>query len=1261
MLTKLKQVYKQTNSVLIGCFLVAMFATGMSTGAGAAGILHPSWRGNPEVQSRLPYVRDDDRCYSTFSTGSSAISSFLGNSGVSTILKAIDPSFKEPKFGLVNAIVRLPIYDWDQSGIEAADAINGFSSRAARPVGYAEEFKFDITPVPSLAWLKGLAENPDSILSVTGKVANPFLYQQASILGSNGLPVWRLFSGINNQIHDYNPIDGNYSNNPFKQYADSAGAGSLPDKYVKQAYERAYKDKVVKILGKVADYTNPAWGMQRAERHNVRFLTRDKYISSHTDVLELAAQRAIDKTKSSGAIEGTKAAVQKVVEQAVREMPAAARDKGLPVDNAQPGDNKFINHWNGGRRFGGGEPRVRVVTDDSAYGRVLSQLRDNGAINEGDVSTNFGGLAQKGRNKDLKDIIEGSFNFQNSLNGMVQGEVDSSRRGALLGAVNELGRYANYPSGSLAGIADRLESRIGNIAGRVFGPTGRLADIQVRASDQYAMCYEYANAPDIGKPGAVPKVPSYAFSVPNTQLPIVIPGWLFSIQSMLIGKGPSFDGITLLFQGSYNNKMMLDCYGRGNTNTLRQDKNDFIGGASLSTLFELLGALVGAVDDDTKQKAAWQTIGFFIETATGSPTLLDRVKVPYVRQINYYNGLFNVFQVTKPESVVLPPGLEDREIDWEHSKLTWMEGIRDGRFFKVKDANHDSSTNADVYFPHIFLRLKKPHNLKETITPRDLTPDGTKGVETELSVHKGGYRDRSEPYNTHRTKNSGPIKESKLRVAEVVIKPGKTGSEIRDNDFYQHKGQLRFGNGTDVNGLNSGEICRFYRERLGDDNVAECNDGDNNEQALTAPVPGLRVLRNYAEGSGQISLGKIRRDIPAETPPGTKFCYALYIDKIDNDIKYQGSRYYGPHAHNFNPNYYAYPQKRYLSRAHCLISGYKPSLQVRGGDAIINGDVFTATNRKDRLGGAGGQRTYGSWAEYGLLVKGSMPNGQMASGGLYRVGYAPNNAFDPHGYLTFANSHKAVGSGSYTNYGKFKSGRIEDGVERLQTFFGLRQPQAKLISSSGCLQGDTIVLRDCQTGDYRVQGRNHYKIDGSGFDANRARSLVFLVDNRVKLEFINDVTLPNDYESVNDISQIVFTPSTTSTGWSSYQVDITPTAKNIDAWILNPRGAVNTCYMAGSTSDTPRSYLTPNSTDKQPHPCYDNRLTINGPVSVSTIYLRRSGGVDQNQNPPHTLRQSIAGETFNLRPDAYIWALNQVSGSGRKISTTQVRDLPPRY
>ncbi|MDO4684463.1 MAG: hypothetical protein Q4B06_02030 [Candidatus Saccharibacteria bacterium] len=1261
MKTKLQRLLQRTDMAVLGCLLVLSLSLGLANGAGALGngTIHPSWRGNSLTRGAN---RDDDRCYSFFSAGSTALSQSLPISGINALIGAIDPAMgkiQEPKFGLVNAIVRLPIYDWDQKTPEKANAINGFAERDAKPVGYANEFRFDITPVPSLAWLSGLASDPQSITSIFGKTANPFLYQQASILNPRGTPAWRLFQGINNQTHDYSPANHKYTYNKYKQYAEASGAISLPDRYFKDEYEKReqyIKELLVRYVRYAADQPH------RAERHVAFGLPDHKkpLTTNYPQVVEDAVRVGMERRKreASGDSAFNEDGIRKSFLYALQDMPDSARRNGMPQSLF---GNEYIDHWNDVRitkpdRFGRDKttivPRVFFATDDEMYNKVK-----NGAGSYNAATPGLGGLEH--HSGDLMNVINDSFNFQNGVNSQLQAGMPGNATNNLRDMQRELYRYRNYSGSDLSSIADTIEVRIGNLASRLFGPTGKMANVQVRASDQYAMCYEYANAPDLGRHGAVPKVPSYAFSVPNTQLPIVIPGWLFSIQSLLIGKGPSYDGITFLFQGSYNGKMMLDCYGRGNTNTLRQDKEDYIGKYSLKTLFELLGAVFGAGDDDTKQRAGWQAIGFAIESLTRNWKLLDHIKVPYVRQINYYNGLFNVFQVTDRSSVVLPPELADREIDWERSKLTWMEGIRDGRFFTMgREANHAKSTNADTYFPHIFLRLKRPHNLRGEVRASNLTPDGTKGIKAEVSVKKGGYTDTVHPYDKHDTTNSGPIKHTKLRVVEVVLKPGSAGKKIRAHGFEQrYIGQhgLYFNNDRPVNGLNDDEICRFYRERLGNDAVVSCDDGDNREKALTAGEPGIRTLSGYDNYTGTIKLGTIVRDIPPETPPGTKYCYAVYIDKMDNDLKYPDRRYYtrGNSTPNFNPGYYAHSYKRYLSSAECIVSGYRPSVQVRGGDAIVNGYVFTETNRKDRLGAAGSQRTYGSWAEYALIGSRWIEN--MASGGAYRTGLSDAFDYDPYGFLTFSNQYTARRmTGNRTSFGSFKDS-VNDGVDRLQAFFALRQKGA-VTPIAPCIDGTIIRLSRCGSQRYTLPKKANYKIDATGFDAKKATTLVFYVGDKARLHFINDVKLPESYVHRRELSQIVFVPATTT---SKYLIDIDARVSQIDAWLLNPQGIINTCYVEGVATDTPRSRSGDGS--DVPHPCYTNRLVVNGPVAVKKLYLRRSSGEDQHNQPPYELRQSISGETFNLRPDAYLWALGQVDAGQYTFTTVQTVDLPPRY
>jgi hypothetical protein len=65
-------------------------------------------------------------------------------------------------------------------------------------------------------------------------------------------------------------------------------------------------------------------------------------------------------------------------------------------------------------------------------------------------------------------------------------------------------------------------------------------------------------------------------------------------------------------------------------------------------------------------------------------------------------------------------------------------------------------------------------------------------------------------------------------------------------------------------------------------------------------------------------------------------------------------------------------------------------------------------------------------------------------------------------------------------------------------------------------------------------------------------------------------------------------------------------------------------------------------------------LTVNGPVIANRLLMYRTYGAEAGQ------RSGDPAEVFNLRPDAYLWASGQQSGSG-KIRTVQTTELPPRF
>ena len=108
------------------------------------------------------------------------------------------------------------------------------------------------------------------------------------------------------------------------------------------------------------------------------------------------------------------------------------------------------------------------------------------------------------------------------------------------------------------------------------------------------------------------------------------------------------------------------------------------------------------------------------------------------------------------------------------------------------------------------------------------------------------------------------------------------------------------------------------------------------------------------------------------------------------------------------------------------------------------------------------------------------------------------------------------------------------------------------------------------------------------------------------------------------------------------KINIDESVTNVDAWLVAD-DAINTCYTA---SNTARDW-------RQADRC-DKPLRINGPVVADTIHMRRTAG-SQSES---TLGD--AAETFNLRPDAYLWAMNR-AGASKSISTSYIQELPPRY
>jgi hypothetical protein len=1161
----------------------------------------------------------DDYCYSSLAVLGEKSKQFGAYAGA--IGGANMGGFSQ---GLVNALVRIPIYDWDQdvpqqplygtlNTTNKTIPYNGkgeFAPKLARtdapvnsvrPIGYVDAFKFRVTPVPNVMWMADYATTqlPYDIgmlsMFVTGQnpvpmpreaVANPLMYQRLAVINSYGTP-----SNIMGA-----KVPDAYKNNPSEA---AAGIGS-----------------------------NTSAEMPASEKQRLQ-------------------QQYEQEIRAANAENGTTISDAEVRRQAAAKVKA---DEEAYILEKQREQANIYDQY--GQSFATDEQRAQYEALKAEYERQAAPLRVRAAKTQwvwiALPPGNYPTADAKRAQKELDQLTK-NFNEQaRSINSSVADNQDkySSFQGKRPDFMSALRDGSNTVANSLVNTVIGLSSHLYS--------TG---EYTVSKSQSLDNCYEnYEEA----QTGGVNKVPSYAFSVPDAGVPITFPGIVYTGIALLMGKNwnpapmPSMSGVTFYVGGSMNGKDMLDCYGRGKQGTIMPG-NVTLGNNWDEKIFWIVPIAAAA---RAAEAALTASTGLPPGTITNLPS-------PKFIIEKYHNGISFGFSVN-PGSIAMPDYLKSREIDFDKSVT---QSIDLANLF-TNSMWHEDSQNGRVLTPNLFIKLKKPY----TITPRPVEghehprPDGSTAVEVPIEVSKTGFKDAPKYEDKYgsggKTYASDGRSFTNARIMKMKLEPGITGLDsIRKQPYYGHNTPDLIDGFADENGAG---ICNYLegklREKEASGKLVEC------EKVEDHPI-------KMEDGQGRKELLRHLVDIPAETPPGTKFCYAMYLDVYDNDMKFRaagsdaeaersGQNYWYSKTANWNSDYEAKRDKRMLSKVECIISGYKPSLQVRAGDMIVKGNTATETNRKDDLGSTETpkqKRTFGSWAEYGLFAGGSVSGAKMGSGAKYRVGQkTPENPFDPQGLLTFSNRY-SLGT---TNFGGFKDA-IQDGFGQVTAFFDNRLEAAKPVNETGasCFDGTTVHLRDCASGDYRLKGSTDggsrtYKIDGSGLEGQKDKSLVFMVGENVTVELTNNIKTPSNYDTITELSQVVFTSEKKTGSHAKYLVNIADAATRIDAWLINPTGAINTCYYGGGGQDTPTAII-PGEPIQQ-HPCYANRLIVNGPVVAERFFLRRSGGQDQNPagNPP---MQSIAGETFNLRPDAYLWAMNQPGKANQKFTTVDIKDLPPRY
>lgn len=849
------------------------------------------------------------------------------------------------------------------------------------------------------------------------------------------------------------------------------------------------------------------------------------------------------------------------------------------------------------------------------------------------------------------------------------------------GVVDGAGQYVdpntgqmndNYQPGSQNGINDLVSGALGFASNQYYVDGSKPAD----------NCYEtmYSNN----------KVPAYAFSVVGANYPpITIPGTFYSLFTILAGKGPSFDGMTI-YPPSMNGKDMLDCYGRYTTPTMALTSHRM--GDPPRDIEEMIWFGISWAADLAVVAPQFAWAGIFAPPLIFAAMLLPqnwfmrRLPTPHSKFITYHNGFSFAYTLSR-KNIKLPEHLKNRAIDFGKSSEFYVDLVR---LLNPNPTTHFETENSKMYNPNLYLTLKKPYELKSEISIDGsvLKPDPKldgREVSVTVDAAKTGFdagTNRSNPYDRDSTDKGGPTFEyrdgddaddepelnvfSRARVYRVELKPGISANAIdvdklknpgnQDDKYYGH--------------LNNQDPCALLTDKLTNGDDAHAQIPRHRQTTANRDVPEFSqpeaIKCGIAPGTGnpinvmmdentnsQRLLNNYVEKIPAETPPGTKICYAVWFDSFGNDVKYDGQRWWNKddaRVVNYNEDYSADPDKSYLSRAKCIISGYKPSFQVRGGDIMVGKGIYTGTNTKDFLATSepSDKRTYGSWSEYGAFAGGVIQH--LGSGAVYRLGM-PQSLVE-HGYLTFSNNRDTSNNTDYGKYnGAASSDKINDGFQKVANQFTSRSDSARALDT------DTVNLKTLDSGTYLLNA-GPVAIT-AGDPANPAdnelpanRSIILLAQKDTVVNVNSSVRIPTQYSSIGEISQLVIAPASAVDG---YTINVASNVTRLDSWLINPNGAVNTCYVADDGT-TPRDLA---NTPRSKNSC-DSTLYVNGPVSAEILYLRRSGGKDQSSDPLK-LEQSVPGEVFNLRPDAYLWAASHVDNASKKFVTTSVMDVPPRY